>query len=96
MDKSLSILVRSSEKIFFSGQANALSSRNDKGAFDVLPEHANFISLIKEALVIYTGPIRKIFPLKMGVLKVCNNKVSVFVQSENSALTLGQKVEEKT
>lgn len=47
------LLVRSRQGIVFEGDVKSLSSYNDEGKFDILAQHANFISLIQKSLVIY-------------------------------------------
>ncbi|MBI2122192.1 MAG: hypothetical protein HYT98_03650 [Candidatus Sungbacteria bacterium] len=76
---NLSVTVRDREGILFQGNAEAVSSFNEKGPFDVLPLHANFISLIRNSVVLKIpgSPLKEI-PLNSGVLKVKENKVEVY------------------
>lgn len=64
----------------FRGKAEAVSSQNKLGKFDILPEHTNFITLIWGTLIIYT-PDKKNFTyqFKRGLLEVSENKVNVFL-----------------
>ncbi len=64
----------------FEGAAKAVTSFNDKGKFDVLPFHTNFISLIKEMVIIYKedGSEKKI-PLERGVIKVTADNVRILI-----------------
>lgn len=79
----LIIKVRSPESTLFDGQAKALSSVNEQGRFDVLPQHAHFITLIKELLVIYDKDDKlKTIKLDGGVMKVSDNIVDVFLGIE--------------
>jgi len=68
------------EKESFEGEAEAVSSQNRLGKFDILPEHTNFITLIFGTLIIYT-PDKKNFAYQFerGVLEVSENKVNVFL-----------------
>lgn len=43
----LNIKVISPKQVLFEGQAESLSSKNSAGNFDILPEHANFITLVE-------------------------------------------------
>ncbi len=87
---SLLVYVRDPEHIFFQDEALSLSSINDKGPFDVLPQHENFISIIKDKVVIQmkTGEKREL-PLKKGVLKTLHNKVWIFLGLET--IGIGEK-----
>src|SRR3989344_6464851 len=44
--------VASREGTIYEGQVRSISSFNEKGEFDVLASHANFISLVKKRLTI--------------------------------------------
>lgn len=77
---SLSVIVRDREGILFQGNAEAVSSFNEKGPFDVLPLHANFISLIRNSVTLkISNSAPKEIALNSGVLKVKENKVEVYV-----------------
>lgn len=78
--KLIFVNVRSPRKIFFSGKAYSVTSINDKGEFDILPLHANFISLIKDYIVIDKGrKEEKKFIISKGILKVEKNRVDIFL-----------------
>lgn len=78
--KSIAVKVRNREKTIFEGEVKAVSSENDKGVFDVLPRHANFISIIKNRIVLHgqRREKRKI-QIKSGILKVWENQVSIYL-----------------
>ncbi len=64
----------------FRGKAEAVSSQNRLGKFDILPQHTNFITLIFEELTIHTPEKKKItYQFKRGVLEVSENQVRVFL-----------------
>ncbi len=76
----MDVSVVAPEGVLFEGRAVALSAVNDAGKFDILPEHANFISLIKDNLMIRPDKRHvKEVKLDRGVLMCRNNKVNVFV-----------------
>lgn len=79
----LHVIVQNPETILFQGNALAISSVNDKGTFDILPLHSNFICMIKDSLTIYESQkkTRKI-PLEKGILKVFENNITVFLGIE--------------
>ena len=64
----------------FEGKAVSVSSQNQLGDFDILPQHTNFITLIYNYLTIVT-PKKEIikYNFKRGVLRVRKNKVEVFL-----------------
>ena len=78
--ESILVSVFTRQKALFQGEAYGLTSRNEKGVFDILPRHANFITLIKQFLTIYTKEEgKKEYPLDNGVLEVDRNRVWVYI-----------------
>ncbi len=86
-DKIL-VEIKNSEVIVFSGEARSLSSVNEKGSFDILPFHANFFSIIKEKIIIVGHDDKKteISVKDKGILRVMENKVSIFLGIETIEL----------
>lgn len=76
----LNVAVRDRTGILFQGTAEALSSYNAKGSFDVLPLHANFISLISQSVTLHLGErFKKEIPIESGILVVRENNVAVYL-----------------
>lgn len=75
------VLVRNREGIVFVGEANSITSFNDKGEFDVLAHHANFISMIQNKLVIHKGKggNQEIKIEGKAVMRVAQNHTEVFL-----------------
>ena len=77
---SLTVIVRNREKVLYSGQAAAITSINDKGVFDVLPQHENFITLIKEKVIIHkTQKDEEEIQIENGIVRVYKNNVYIYV-----------------
>lgn len=51
MTETIEVYIMGANEIFWEGLALALSSANSEGPFDILPGHANFMTLIKDAEV---------------------------------------------
>lgn len=84
-DESLSIIVRDRQRILFKEEVKAVTSLNDTGIFDVLPEHANFISLIREYLTIHRHDgTKQDLKIEGGVLKVFGNEVRIYLGLKTS------------
>ena len=80
MDKNISLLIRSKQGLVFDDKVIAVSSYNEKGLFDVLGHHENFISLIKDKIIILKiDNQRQEIEIENGVISVVNNKIEVFV-----------------
>lgn len=77
---SLTVVVRNKDKVLYSGNAYALSSVNDRGIFDILPQHESFISLIKEKVVIHpTIKENNEIQIENGIVRIHKDKVYVYV-----------------
>jgi len=83
MNKEISVTIYGLESIIYQGKIKALTSVNDKGKFDILAFHSNFISIVKDYLILHERQgSQKEFKLKQGVLKLVNNQMSIFLGLE--------------
>jgi F0F1-type ATP synthase epsilon subunit len=79
-DEKLSVLIRDRGGILYEGKVDSVSSFNDLGSFDVLPFHANFISLIKQSVSLrLRGKVVEELPIETGVMAVKENAVEVYM-----------------
>lgn len=77
----LDVNIKTWINVEFAGQAKSVSSTNETGPFDILPNHANFITRIKNdcRIVSDTGE-KKVVPISgPALLRVYKNKVSVYL-----------------
>src|SRR5262245_45217339 len=74
------VLVRNRTRVLFDADVRSLSSHNDTGKFDILPEHSNFISLITSPLILRAvdGKTHEI-PFTKGMLKVKDNTIHCYI-----------------
>jgi len=77
----LHVRVSRATETVWEGAALSISSTNSHGAFDILPNHANFITLIKEKEVLIEDIKREVlkFTFKQCVMHVHANVVKVYV-----------------
>ena len=76
----LQALIKSTRKTFFSGACYSITSNNKRGEFDILPQHANIISLVKDYLIVNkSSATEKKFLIHQGVLVAKENSVQVFL-----------------
>ena len=81
MDSNLiSVEVRTRDGVIFEGECRSVTSYNVVGRFDILPLHANFISLIQQEVILVTaeGETRQI-GVDNGLCRVKENKVKIFL-----------------
>jgi F0F1-type ATP synthase epsilon subunit len=78
--EKIHVTVRNRTQILFNDDVKSLTSKNDTGIFDILPEHANFISLIGGSLIIgkMDGQKQEI-PVRNGVIKVKDNAIYCYI-----------------
>lgn len=80
ISQTLKVLIRSRSKNFFTGEVYSVSSKNEKGPFDVLPQHAQFVTLLTGNIVLDKGlPTEKTIEVDKGVLNVLGDKIDVYV-----------------
>jgi F0F1-type ATP synthase epsilon subunit len=83
----------------FEGEVDSITSFNEEGKFDILAQHANFISLIKKSLTIRdtAGKLREI-EIDNALLRTKENQVEVYLGVQGmmpSALQRKPKIEGK-
>lgn len=77
---TLDVNIRSMKKTFFLGKSASVTSINDKGVFDILPMHINFICLIRNYIILGKGTKEeKKLIITTGILRVSANKVDIFL-----------------
>lgn len=74
----LKIITR--QGVLFDNQVISVSSKNDAGPFDVLEKHTQFISIIKDKVVIRLqgGKVQEV-PVDNAVMRVKGELVQVFL-----------------
>jgi F0F1-type ATP synthase epsilon subunit len=78
----LHVFVMTGDSVIYDDKAASVSSRNERGRFDILPLHTNFISIIKEFVLIKQNPdLNKQIVIKNGIMRVFENNVQIFVGS---------------
>lgn len=79
-DPIMSVVIHSRAGLIFEGPAVAVSSTNKIGPFDVLPLHANFVTVVEKHIVVeLPSGIKKLFDIPRGILKNKQNKVEIYV-----------------
>lgn len=74
------LVIRNKQGIVYNDKVEAVSSKNAKGSFDILPQHENFISIIKENIVIHKKLNQnQEIKIENGILRVYKNKVNIYI-----------------
>ena len=79
-NQSLKVRIISPRGIIFQGEATALSSINSKGPFDILPQHANIITLIEQSpiLIHKTDRTMQTFTFPLAIVYFENNFATIY------------------
>jgi len=77
---ALDVSIRTRSSVLFGGKAFSVTSFNSLGVFDVLPEHASFVTLV-EKLIILDKNLATMNEIKIesGVMYVADNEVAVYL-----------------
>ena len=80
IDQELRVIVSTPDEQIWEGKAKSVSSENSAGPFDILPQHANFVTIIKgKPIVVRTQDgTEKTFTYKNAVMTVAEDKVSIY------------------
>jgi F0F1-type ATP synthase epsilon subunit len=76
------VAVTSPDKVIWEGKGISVSAENSTGRFDILPEHANFVTIIKPgvSIVVRTAEgSEHTFAYKNVVLAVKDGRVGIYV-----------------
>lgn len=85
---TIHVIIKDKNGVMADDNATALSSYNEVGLFDVLPLHTNFISLIRDKLILHkVGGDREI-KVQTGLLQVKNGEVYVYLGLPQTAQTM--------
>lgn len=82
----IEVRIISPKGVVLEEKALAVSSKNSAGKFDILPEHANFITLVENSPI----NIRKIddqiaiFNFPLAIVYNANNKVNIYTDIQLS------------
>lgn len=77
---ALNVIARAPFHVYYEGPAQTVSASNRVGEFDILPEHADFFSILEPGeVMIDTGTEPITFTIHNGIVAVRNNEVMLFV-----------------
>ncbi len=76
----LKVTVIDTAETLFTGEVTSISSFNYKGAFDILSLHTNFISIIRDRLILRTanGSTRE-FSFPQAIMHCYKNGVKIYL-----------------
>lgn len=67
----------------FDIKAAAISSENKTGKFDILPGHANFVSVIYNSITLHTLEKKQnVYNFRSGIVEVSEDSVKLFLEGK--------------
>ena len=75
----LHVKVATADHLIWTGDALSVSSKNSKGAFDILPRHQKFITLVhSDVIEVQTQGEKKNFQFATSIIYVNENSVAIY------------------
>ncbi len=69
------------KSLSYKGIAKSVTAKNSEGTFDILPMHENFVTLVRDTLIVVDGEgKRHDFAIGNATLEATDNSVKVFVE----------------
>lgn len=80
MENKLKVKVVSPEKVVWESAAFSVSSKNSQGKFDILPHHANFLTIIEDQPIKISERKKLLqeFRFPRALIYNRNNQVSIY------------------
>ncbi len=80
-DPQIHVRISKASQVVWEGDATGVSSVNSSGPFDILPLHANFLSLVQgHPIVVHIqGQKDKMYKFRQAVVHVQNNEARIYV-----------------
>lgn len=81
----ITVRVISPTKLLFNEPALSVSSKNKNGKFDILAEHANFITIVEnESIIIKKANYQEVeFKFPLAIIYTSHNKVNIYTYAQN-------------
>lgn len=79
---TLHVRIISPQQLILDTEARSVSSKNSQGNFDILPQHANFITLTENSPIIVrpavAGQKPQTFKFPLAIIVTRENKVNIY------------------
>lgn len=79
---TLHVRIISPQQLILDTEASSVSSKNSQGNFDILPQHANFITLTENSPIIVrpaaAGQKPQTFKFPLAIIVTRENKVNIY------------------
>ncbi len=86
MTPTLHVRIISPQELILDTQAESVSSKNLQGSFDILPLHANFITMVEKTPIVVRvkGAKDQKFDFPMAIIITTENRVDIYTYIQPS------------
>lgn len=81
---TLHVRIISPQQLILDTEAKSVSSKNIRGTFDILPQHANFITIVENQPIIVRTPKPLTFKFNLAIILTRENKVDIYTYLQPS------------
>lgn len=76
----LQVKISTPTEVLWEGEATSVSSENSQGRFDILPHHANFVTLVQKGvpIMVRTTQRERQYSFKNAVIHTERNSVRIY------------------
>ncbi len=80
MNQTLHVRIISPQQVILDTNAQSVSSKNLLGNFDILPQHANFITMVENSPIVVRNRGQKdlVFNFPLAIILTRENKVDIY------------------
>ena len=77
---TLHVRIISPQQLILETDADSVSSKNPQGSFDILPQHANFLTVVENYPIVVRAKGQKdqTFKFPLAIISAGNNKVNIY------------------
>lgn len=81
---TLHVRIISPQELILDTDADSVSSKNLQGSFDILAQHANFITMVENSPLIIRSKNQKpkTFNFPMAIIMAADNRVNIFTYNQ--------------
>lgn len=85
---TLHVRIISPQQLILDTEANSVSSKNTQGNFDVLPQHANFITLVENSPIVVRASKQKplSFKFPLAIILTRENRVDIYTYIQSQTI----------
>lgn len=84
MNQALHVRIISPQQLILDVEAESVSSKNSQGSFDILPLHANFITLVEDnPITVHLDKNRMVkFRFPLSIVFTSDNRVNIYTYAQ--------------